>query len=60
MTDISALSFQAEKADPGEFLHLIDRAILLFNEEKDRRAETMQILGKLVNIPPKGDAIIAG
>jgi diadenosine tetraphosphatase ApaH/serine/threonine PP2A family protein phosphatase len=60
MTDISALSSQAEKADPEEFLHLIDRAILLFNEETDSRAETMQILGKLVNIPPKGEAIVAG
>jgi protein phosphatase len=60
MTDLSALSSEAGKADLGDFLHLIDRAILLFNEEKDSQAETMQILGKLVKIPPKGDAMIAG
>jgi diadenosine tetraphosphatase ApaH/serine/threonine PP2A family protein phosphatase len=50
---------QATTADPKDFSGLVNRVISLLEKEQKTKG-TEQIYGKLVNLPPSGEAIIIG
>jgi len=60
MNDASTLAADAEKVGSEEFLQLINQVILLFLKEEKIQTEKMKIVGKVVKIPPVGEAIIVG
>jgi len=59
MKRLSDMIIEARQASSKDFLDLIDEASHLISDEL-RGSSGLQITGRLVHLPPRGEAIIIG
>jgi len=59
MKRLSDMIIEARQASPKDFLDVIDKASHLISDEL-RGLSSLQITGRLVHLPPRGEAIIIG